>query len=187
MKQITVEEFKKDIDFYIKEAKDGKVFIYPTDTIYWLWCIAKQADKIYKIKKREKKKPFSVIAPNIQRIKNNMIVYDNIPEEIDKFFKQYHWITLLLIKKDKKFLTQISDNEKIGVRILKHEFQNFVEKLWEPFITTSVNLTWEKSINEISQIDEDFKKNIDYIIDWWKMDGRPSVIIDVEKNDIIMR
>ena len=51
------------IDFIRK----GKIFIYPTDTIYGLGCDAlneKSVEKIKEIKKRDKDKPLSVIAPS---------------------------------------------------------------------------------------------------------------------------
>jgi tRNA A37 threonylcarbamoyladenosine synthetase subunit TsaC/SUA5/YrdC len=31
---VKFEDFMDNIDFYVSEAKSGKVFIYPTDTIY---------------------------------------------------------------------------------------------------------------------------------------------------------
>jgi tRNA A37 threonylcarbamoyladenosine synthetase subunit TsaC/SUA5/YrdC len=34
MKTISLEEFLQQQDFYISEANAGKIFVYPTDTIY---------------------------------------------------------------------------------------------------------------------------------------------------------
>ena len=50
-----------------------EIFIYPTDTIYGIGCNAKNTklvEKIRKIKQRDKK-PFSIIAPNIDYILKN--------------------------------------------------------------------------------------------------------------------
>jgi len=44
------------------------LFIYPTDTLYGLGCDGtnkKAVEKIKEIKKRDKDKPLSIIAPNL--------------------------------------------------------------------------------------------------------------------------
>ena len=59
-------------DFY-KRIKSGKIFIYPTDTIYGLGCDATNAEAVKKIReiKERTKSPFSVIAPSKKWIKEN--------------------------------------------------------------------------------------------------------------------
>ena len=57
----------------INEIKAGKIFIYPTDTIYGLGCDATNTRAIRKIReiKRRSAKPFSVIAPSKEWIVKN--------------------------------------------------------------------------------------------------------------------
>lgn len=72
-KIIALDEFLINIDFFIAEAKVGKIFVYPTDTIYGIGAIhtPENIEKIYAIKKRDEKKMFSVIAPSFDWIMQN--------------------------------------------------------------------------------------------------------------------
>ena len=61
-----------------------KIYVYPTDTIYGIGCDAtndKLVLKIRSIKKRDEK-PFSIIAPSKDWIKNNFEIIH--PEYLDK-------------------------------------------------------------------------------------------------------
>lgn len=168
-----------NIDFYITEAKAWKVFIYPTDTIYWIWAIWNEESikKIADIKHRNWNKMFSVIAPDfhyewiISGCKELWVSVDEMKEQLGK----YHWVT------------RIFSHEKPWIRIIKHDFQKFVEKLWIPFITTSVNISWDIAATEVSLINKEIAENVDYIIDDWICAWKPSVLIDFFDGKVIER
>ena len=47
--------FEEEVDLCVKLLRDGKVIVYPTDTIWGIGCDAtnpKAIDKIYKVKNR---------------------------------------------------------------------------------------------------------------------------------------
>jgi tRNA A37 threonylcarbamoyladenosine synthetase subunit TsaC/SUA5/YrdC len=73
MKKILLSEFMGKIEFFVQEAKNGKIFIYPTDTIYGIGAVWNEENikKITDIKNRDWNKIFSVIAPNFDWILNN--------------------------------------------------------------------------------------------------------------------
>jgi tRNA A37 threonylcarbamoyladenosine synthetase subunit TsaC/SUA5/YrdC len=84
-------------------------------------------------------------------------------------------------------VTYIFDYTEPGVRIIKHPFQKFVERLWEPFITTSCNIAGEPVIIDIKDIPEEIASKVDYIVDWGIGWGKPSVLIDFVSNKVIHR
>ena len=57
---------------FIEEVKAGKVFIYPTDTLYGLGCDATNPDSVMRIREIKKRStlPFSVIVPRPSHPKN---------------------------------------------------------------------------------------------------------------------
>lgn len=161
-------------DELIKNIKQGKIFIYPTDTIYGLGCNAenkKSVDKIKKIKQREKNKPLSVIAPSMQWIKENCIVNVNLSKYLPGPY------TIILKKKNKQFLNHVSDTDYLGVRIPDNKFTKKIQKAKVPFITTSVNLAGEKPIKKISEIPEKIMGLVDVIIDEGELNGKPSTLV----------
>lgn len=162
-------------DRLINDIKDGKIFIYPTDTIYGLGCDAHKEDSVSKIKEmkgRDKNKPLSIIAPSKKWIFENLDVDKKL---IDKYLPGKY--TLILKKKDKGFLKHVSSGETLGIRIPDCEFTQIVQEVDVPFITTSVNLSGEPFITQISEIGEKIKDKVDNIVDIGKLDGSPSTIV----------
>jgi|GEM_PF-2630763 len=102
---------------------------------------------------------------------------------IDKYLPGKY--TIITIKKQKDFLNHISPTEKIGIRIPKIELTKLIQKSEKPFVTTSVNLSGEKPIEKIGEINPKILKKVDLIIDAGKISGSPSTIID--GNEIIRR
>lgn len=167
------------MEFYISEAKAWKIFIYPTDTIYWIWAVWDETSiqKISEIKHRNWNKMFSIIAPGFDY------------EWIVNWCKEF-WISIDVLKNQLwKYhgVTWIFSHEKPGIRIIKHDFQKFVEKLCMPFITTSVNISWDIAATEINLINKGIADNVDYIIDDWICAWKPSVLIDFVNDKVIER
>ena len=181
---------KSDIDSkIINKIKKGAIFIYPTDTIYGIGCIAtnhKSVEKIRSIKVRDEK-PFSIIAPSKTWIRETCYV-KHFEDWIKKLPGKY---TLILeIKNKKSFSEAVNKNlDTAGIRIPNHWIKNLVRKIGKPLITTSVNLSGEKHIMSIDQIPKSISEKVDFIIDEGILNGKPSTIVlkDNEKIKLIKR
>ncbi len=173
---LSLKDFLDKMDFFIAEAKSGKLFVYPTDTVYGIWAMytPENVEKIFAIKQRETKKTFSIIAPSFEWIEKNYQV-PSPSSQLPKLLETYHGVTYIF------------DYNRPGVRIIKHPIQEFVEKLGLPFITTSCNISWEAIITEVKNIPEDITEKVDYIIDGGIGWGKPSVLIDFVSNKVIHR
>jgi L-threonylcarbamoyladenylate synthase len=157
----------------IKQILQGKIFIYPTDTIYGIGCNALNKNAVNKIRliKQRDDNPFSIIAPNINWIKKHLII--NI--DLEKYLPGPY--TLILKKKKKDFLSHVSNTESLGIRIPDCDFTSFIQKSKTPFITTSVNISGKKPITKIKEIPKQIKDKVDIIIDIGPLTGRPSTLI----------
>lgn len=152
---------------------EGKIFIYPTDTIYGIGCDAtnvKSVEKIREIKKRDAK-PFSIIAPSFDWIEENFIVDVNLKDFLPGSY------TLLLKKKDVNFLKHISENDRVGVRIPKNDFCFSIQEVGVPFVTTSVNLSGEPFARRISDIKKEILDAVNKVINVGELNGNPSTLI----------
>ena len=174
--------FLKSKNFYIKEMLLGKIFIYPTDTIYGIGCNALNSLSVKKIQeaKQRNKKPFSVIAPSKKWIKNNCIIGD------DYLLKLPGKITLILNLRNKNCVSREinQDTDNLGVRIPDNWFSKIIEEANIPFVTTSVNITGEQYIKSIKEIPASVKKEVDYAVDDGILNNNPSTIIDLSSENI---
>ena len=154
----------------------GKVFVYPTDTVYGLGCDASNTssvDRIKKIKGRDADKPLSVIAPSIEWIRDNCLIDEGL--DLGKYLPGPY--TLILKKKDAGFLDLVASGDTIGVRIPDSEFCDDIRKVGRPFVTTSVNLSGENPAVRVEEIDDRIIKKVDGVVDVGKLDGRPSTLV----------
>jgi len=160
----------------IRSIKKGKIFIYPTDTIYGIGCDAtrpKAVEKIKEIKDRDKDKPLSIIAPSIDWIKENLIIDNDL--DLEKYLPGPY--TLILKKKNLEFLKHISSTDSLGIRIPKSEFCDIIRSSGLPFVTTSVNLSGESFALEVCDISPNILEEVDIVIDEGKLSGKPSTLI----------
>ena len=183
------EEEKEEIKDLIKE---GNIFIYPTDTIYGIGCDARNSkaiEKIREIKKRDSK-PFSIIATREWIIKNCEISIEGM-KWLEKLPGAYTLILKLKNEKKQTLFSKEVNNGKntIGVRIPSHWISEFVKELGFPIITTSANVSGEKNMTSLDDVDENIAGNVDFILFEGEKRGKPSKIVDlsVEKVKIIER
>jgi len=160
----------------VEKIKKGKIFIYPTDTIYGIGCDASNSsavDKVKEIKVRDKDKPLSVIAPSIDWIKEHCVVDSGL--DLNKYLPGAY--TVILKKKDPEFLKSVSSGDSLGVRIPDSEFCDIIRSSGLPFVTTSVNLSGELFAVEIGEVSPDILEKVDVVIDEGKLSGHPSTLV----------
>jgi len=179
--------------FFVDEAKKGKIFIYPTDTIYGIGAIVtpETIDLINKAKQRLPNKNFSIIAPHFSRIKKHFENTENIENQWQQRQAQFPWRGLTILLEPQKIYHEqaqlLSNNNLVGVRIIQHPFQDFVAQLEKAFITTSANISWQKNITHISDITSEIEKYVDYAIDAWELNNKSSVVIDGVSGEVLRK
>jgi len=178
-KLITKKQFLERQDYFISEMRKGKIFIYPTDTIYGIGCNALKINSVKKIRSIKKSdKIFSIIVPSGSWIKSNCIINSSIKKWLKKLPGSY---TLVLKLKNNKAISNIVNNssETIGIRMPNNWFYDIVKKSGIPFVTTSVNITGNSYLTDIHLIGDYIKLKVDYIIDGGKLNGKPSTVVDL--------
>ena len=170
---------REDIINYIKE---GKIFVTPTDTVYGLGCDATNPDSVKKIRAvKNSPQPFSVIAPSKEWIRENLIIKNG--NVLDRLPGPY----TLIFKKKKAFLEGVSPSNKLGVRIPDHPLTAIIQASGRPFVTTSCNVSGEKTIKSISELSKEIQNKVNVIIDDGVLDNKPSKVIDYSEGEEIVR
>ncbi len=177
---------KKEI---INKIVSGKIFIYPTDTIYGIGCNATNSVSVRKIKeiKRRSDKPFSIIAPSKEWIKENCKIDDKIEYWLNKLPGPYTFIVEL---KNKRAVCKETNNNSgtLGIRMPYNWFYEIVKEAGVPIITTSVNITSKEFMTSIDDIDKEIASKVDYALNEGILNKKPSTIINlVGENENIIR
>lgn len=165
----------------IKILQKGGIIIYPTDTIYGIGCdiFNKQAiEKIYQIKKREKRKPMSIICSDLNQV-SEYAVFSNTAYRLMKKILPgaYTFILKASPNTPKSF---ISKNKTVGVRIPDNQIcLELVKQLGNPIITTSVNISTQEPYTDPEDIIKNADPRIDLFIDSGILDNEPSSVIDL--------
>lgn len=187
MEKITKDEFLEKSEFYFDEIKKGKIFVYPTDTIYGIGCDAlngKSIEKIREIKKRDSK-PMSIIVPNVEWIKENCVVDENGEDKLAKLPGPYTFIVKLKNQEAISRKELVRDLEGIGVRIPNNWFSEWISKNNLVFVTTSVNISGEAHLVNPNNLEKEIENEIDYLIDDGPLTGKASTIINLLNNEIL--
>jgi L-threonylcarbamoyladenylate synthase len=185
MKTISKEEFLEEKEFYLNEIRSGKVFIYPTDTIYGIGCIGAHSNSIEKIReiKQRSGKPFSIIVPSKDWIEENCELREDKKEQLSKLPGKFTFIIKLKNKNIVAKESLIRDFEAIGVRIPDNWFAEFIGENDLTFVTTSVNVSGEPSLLKKEDLKKEIEKKVDYFIDCGPLENSSSTVIDLTKDD----
>ena len=174
---ISKTELDEKQDFYINEIAEGKIIIYPTDTIYGIGCDATNNEAVKKVReiKQRKDMPFTIIPPSLEWIKENCELNSNAKEIIKKYPGATH---VMRLKNKKAIAEQVNLGlDTIGIRVPQHWFTKTLQKTNKPIVTTSVNKTGQPYMTSVNDLDEDIWP--DYIFYEGEKKGKPSKIFDV--------
>jgi L-threonylcarbamoyladenylate synthase len=159
----------------------GKIFIYPTDTIYGIGGNPFHlgvVNRIVELKGRQEKKKFIWLVSDIEKLIN----YVDITEEKHLQFLQKIWpgpvsVILNLNKRTKEITLQ----DTVAIRIPGNDFcLNLLREISRPLISTSVNRSGGEPLNHIDQMIKNFASDVDAIFYHQEsIEEKSSTIIDL--------
>lgn len=171
--------FLKNKKEYFRLIKNGRAFIYPTDTIYGIGCDAtnsKAVKHIHVLKQREKK-PFSVIAPSKEWITKNCMLTKAAKKWMKKLPGKYTFILHLKNKKAVAKAVHLGDYT-VGVRIPKHWVAKVIADYGKPIVTTSVNISGQPVMQTLHDIPHKIKEHVGFIVYEGPKKAHPSTVVD---------
>jgi len=142
--------------------KNGKIIIFPTDTIYGFLADAtnkKAVNKIFRIKKRSFKKPLPLFVRDIKYLKKLAI----LNKEQERLLKLMgNRVTVVLNRRKTKMKLYGVRKETIAIRIPEYPPLNFLLKeIGNPLVQSSVNISGRPPLNNIKEIIREFKNKSD--------------------------
>lgn len=164
-----------------EDIKGGKIGVIPTDTIYGIVSSAlnkKSVERLYKIRKRNLKKPMIVLISSIKSLNLFNVKIDK--KIIDKYWPG----KVSIIVPVKKFEYLHRGKKSLAFRLPKDK--NLIEllKISGPIVAPSANIEGKKPAETIGEAKKYFGEKIDFYFDIGKLKSKPSKIISLEKERI---
>lgn len=175
-----------EIEKTIAVLKNGGLILYPTDTIWGIGCDAtntNSVEKIYTIKKRKESKALISLVASATQLKQlcSKIPKEGLNENPTTII--YNQVTGLANN-------LLAPNGSAGIRIAQDEFcKELIKVFGKPIVSTSANISGENSPINFSEISEEIKNNVDYIVNLRQNEDMqmPSAILYVNSDGSIKK
>jgi len=171
-----------DIKKALEVLKNGGVILYPTDTIWGIGCDATNetaVQRIYQIKKRADSKSMLVLMENPALLDRYVAEVPEIAWDL----VEVATTPLTVIYPGAKNLAKnlVAEDGSVGIRFTKEAFTSqLLQRFRRPIVSTSANVSGEKSPAVFDEISEEIKSQVDYVVEYRQNDntpGQPSSII----------
>ena len=170
----------------LSTLKEGGIILYPTDTIWGLGCDATNAEavaKIYLIKKRvDSNALISLVADKNQLQEHTTVsiqqAENSLPTTI--IYQQVCGLTSNLL----------GGNKSAAIRIVQDDFcKQLIQIFGKAIVSTSANISGNQAPKQFSEISDEIKKNVDYIVNLRQNELMltPSTILMIDKDGSIKK
>lgn len=186
----TDKEMIEDIKKACQVMSQGGVILYPTDTVWGIGCDATNEEavrRVYDIKQRADSKA--------------MLVLVDSPVKVDFYVEDVPSVAWDLIELADKPLTIIysgarnlapnllAEDGSVGIRVTNEDFsRRLCQQFRKAVVSTSANISGQPGASCFSEISEEIKSAVDYIVNFRQDDmsrPKPSSIIKLGKGGVI--
>ena len=168
-----------EIQKALEVLRRGGLILYPTDTVWGIGCDATDpvaVAKVYALKNREDSKSLVLLASDM--------------DMICRYIKEVPEMAIQLVEVNDKPMTiiypgavagekgsekasrhclaynTVAEDGTVGIRVPMMDFcRELVAKLGRPIVSTSANISGEKTPAKFAEIAEEVKTGVDYIVD----------------------
>ena len=170
--------------------REGGGILYPTDTIWGIGCDATNEDavrRVYEIKQRQDSKAMLVLVDS--SVKVDFYVRD-VPEVawdlIDLADKP---LTIIYSGARNLAANLLAEDGSVGIRVTNEDFsKRLCQQFRKAIVSTSANISGQPSPKNFSEISEEVKSAVDYIVGYRQEEmsnPKPSSIIKLDKGGVI--
>ncbi len=168
------------------------IIAFPTDTVWGIGCIVENqraAEKIYRIKSRERHKPLILLGSSMESL---LPYVEVVPSKAEELIKKYFPGALtIVLKKSAKTPDYITSGyDTVGIRIPEHPvFTEMMDKAVERRVlaTTSANISGESAVASKDKVIRSLGNYVDYILDDYGFcaGGKESTVVHIDSNNKI--
>ncbi len=162
----------------LEKLNSGLPIVFQTDTLPAIGCLPKFSEMIYKIKKRDFKKP--LILMGADNFKFDELVHESALDDFKNMASCY-WpgpLTIIIPISEKRRSFSSTSNFTLGLRIPNSNMAKLLLKESGPLLTSSANISGLPTATSAKEISINLPNvNILGPIPWEKCSGKASTII----------
>ena len=170
--------------------REGGVILYPTDTIWGIGCDATNEEavrRVYEIKRRADSKAMLVLVDSA--VKVDFYVQD-VPEVAWGLIELADKPLTIIYSGARNLAPNLlAEDGSVGIRVTGEEFsKRLCQQFRKAIVSTSANVSGQPSPQNFSEISDEIKAAVDYIVDYRReetVQARPSSIIKLDKGGVI--
>ncbi|MDR2385763.1 MAG: threonylcarbamoyl-AMP synthase [Tannerella sp.] len=167
-----MESYRNDIIHASKILAAGGLILYPTDTIWGIGCDATNeaaVERIYALKKRRDGKAMIVLLDSTAKLD----LYVREAPDVACDIAELSGTPVTIIYPEGKNLAAnlLAEDKSIAIRITKEVFsKTLCETFRKPIVSTSANISGEPSPGSFSDIPDEIKRSVDYVVEYGQND-----------------
>lgn len=176
---------REEINKTLEVLKNGGVILYPTDTIWGLGCDATNPEavaKINEIKGRSAEKSLIILLDTPNKLASYVSDIPEVAYDLIEYAEKP--LTIVFSKAKNLAANVINQDGSIGIRIPRHDFcQQLLQRFRKPIVSTSANISGEKTAHFYDEISEEISNAVDYVVDFereLKVIKQPSTIMKLD-------
>jgi L-threonylcarbamoyladenylate synthase len=179
----------EDIKKACQVMREGGVILYPTDTIWGIGCDATNEDavrRVYEIKQRQDSKAMLVLVDS--SVKVDFYVRD-VPEVAWDLIDLADKPLTIIYSGARNLAANLLEDGSVGIRVTNEDFsKRLCQQFRKAIVSTSANISGQPSPKNFSEISEEVKSAVDYIVGYRQEEmsnPKPSSIIKLDKGGVI--
>lgn len=165
--------------------EQGGLIAYPTDTYYGIGCdlfSKKGIEKLYALKDRDRKKPFSFLCPDLSDVSK----YAMVSNFAYRTMKQLTPGPFTFVLEATRLVPQMMQNKQrqVGIRVPQAPLMLAISaKLGRPIVTTSATED-DQPLTDAKDIKEHLGNRLELILDGGIQPSEPSTVVSLIGDEI---
>lgn len=175
--------FEQDIKNALDALRKGGIIVYPTDTIWGIGCDATNAEavkKIYDLKRRAESKSMLALVDSEAALERCV---DDVPEVAWELIEAaVSPLTIIYDHPRGVASNLLAEDGSLGIRITHEDFsRELCRRLRHPLVSTSANISGEKSPTSFKDISPEILEGVDYAVEYRRDEDVKAVASNIIK------
>jgi L-threonylcarbamoyladenylate synthase len=168
-------DFETEVEKALEVCRRGGVILYPTDTVWGLGCDATNPEavqRIYTIKQRTDSKSLIILLADERDLIRHVAAPD---PAVYEFWEQQERPTTIIFEHALGLADNvIAADGSVAIRLVQDAFcRHLITRLRKPIVSTSANISGHDAPKIFTDISEQIKNEVDYVVRWRQTDHEP--------------